>query len=549
MVLKQRPPLLVTVSTAVLLVLGGAAAYFGITQRLLTKVQPPASMALVPSDALVALTLTTDESQWNRLRQLGTSESQQVLDRWLMTWRDRILSANGYRFRTDIQPWIGDQITLAFLPKISADGNEQELVLVVPIADPVRAQVLISEPQAGSTWVGRDYQGVGIQSITTASGETFESAVLATKWLVLASGSKGIESVIDSFAGGSAMLDDNAYRQAFKHLTLPNALAQIYVNLPEAAETLVASSALPDINGGVAAVNLLPNGLDIEAATWLGPEDQPVYVDMVNTRSLTPQRFPDSTVMMMSTSNIGPLWQALNEAERLNAMLPITSETLAKGLKTQTGLDFENDVLPWLSGEMAFGLLPPAAEAPNPIGQLALVAEVASRDAAEVTWSELDEVMANRFRFDVKPLEVDSQPVTQLVSHYGGIAMGYGWLDTDVTFFGMGATVLDAIAPRPPKSLKTHRAFQTLLDISPQDNAGYFFMDIDGLNNFQDSLPFPKLPKSPLISAIKSIGVTASVEDERSLSYDIFIELPRGRRVRPLSGNKSKNESQGEQLE
>ena len=39
--------------------------------------------------------------------------------------------------------------------------------------------------------------------------------------------------------------------------------------------------------------------------------------------------------------------------------------------------DFENDVLPWLSGEMAFGLLPPAAESPASIGQLALVAEVA----------------------------------------------------------------------------------------------------------------------------------------------------------------------------
>ncbi|MGD1949287.1 MAG: DUF3352 domain-containing protein [Leptolyngbyaceae cyanobacterium] len=546
MVLKQRPPLLVTVSTAVLLVLGGAAAYLGISQRLSAKAQPPAGMALVPSDALVALTLTTDESQWNRLRQLGTPESQKVLDQWLVTWRDRILSANGYRFRPDIQPWVGEQITVAFLPKASANEDKAELVLVVPIADPVKAQELMAEPQEGITWVGRDYKGVGIQSVETATGETFESAVLATKWLVLTSGEKGIEAVIDSFEGGAAMLDDDAYRQAFKHLTTPTSLAQLYVNLPVAAETLAGSNALPDINGLVAAVNPLPNGLDIEASTWLGPEDQPVYVDMANTRSLTPQWLPESTVMMMSTSSIGPLWQALNEAERLNAVLPITSGSLAKGLKTQTGLDFENDVLPWLSGEMAFGLLPPAAESPTSIGQLALVAEVADREAAEATWSQLDEVMANRFRFDVKPSEVESQPVTQLVSHYGGIAMGYGWLGADVTFFGVGTTVVDAIAPRPETSLKANQAFQTLLDISPQDNAGYFFMDVNGLNNFQGSLPFPKLPENPLMSAIKSIGVTTRVQDERRLSYDIFIELPKGRRVTPLPSSNSENESQDE---
>lgn len=156
MVLKQRPPLLVTVSTAVLLVLGGTAAYFGIGSRLSPGPKLPMGMELVPSDALMALTLTTDENQWTRLRQLGTPESQRGLDRLLVTWRDRIISANGYRFRTDIQPWLGDQVTLAFLPKSAAGEDATEMVLVVPIEDSSKAQEILSEPQDGITWVGRD---------------------------------------------------------------------------------------------------------------------------------------------------------------------------------------------------------------------------------------------------------------------------------------------------------------------------------------------------------------------------------------------------------
>ena len=546
MVLKQRPPLLVTLSTAVLLVLGGAAAYFGIGQRLSPGPKLPVGMELVPDDALIAITLTTDENQWTRLRQLGSPESQKLLDRWLVTWRDRIISANGYRFRSDIQPWLGKQVTIAFLPK-TGEAETTELVAVVPIADATKAQEILAEPNEGISWVGRDYKDVAIQSITTTNGETYETTVLGSTWLVIASGTKGVEAVIDSFDGGASMATNEAYRRAFKHLQMPSALAQLYINAPVATEVLSGNDSLPGINGVVAAANLLPNGLDIEAATWLGPEDQPVYRDLKNSRSLTPQRLPESTVIMASTGSIGPIWRSLREAEQLNAILPVSTETLTKGLKSQTGLDLENDILPWLSGEFAFGLLPPAEtpKSPVPMGQLALVAEVADREAAERTWEQLNEVMENRFRFEVQTQEVNSQPVNQLVSFYGGISMGHGWLDKQVTFFGMGDEVLNAIAPRPSKSLRSKNAFKTLLDISPQDSSGYFFVDIDRLEELQGTLPFPTLPDGPIFSAIKSIGVTASVQDERSLRYDIFVELPRGRRVKPLpGGNVSKENSE-----
>ncbi|MEM9980365.1 MAG: DUF3352 domain-containing protein [Cyanobacteria bacterium P01_D01_bin.2] len=138
MVLKRWPSLLVTVGTAVFLVLGGAAAYLVVVQRLSARANIPAGMALVPKDALATLTLTTDATQWTRLRQLGTPESQKVLDRLLVTWRDRIISANGYRFRTDIQPWLGDQVTVAFLP--GAEQGTTEQVLLVPLSDPLQVK-------------------------------------------------------------------------------------------------------------------------------------------------------------------------------------------------------------------------------------------------------------------------------------------------------------------------------------------------------------------------------------------------------------------------
>ncbi|MEM9806713.1 MAG: DUF3352 domain-containing protein, partial [Cyanobacteria bacterium P01_D01_bin.56] len=460
-------------------------------------------------------------------------------------WRDRMLSAHGYRFRTDVEPWIGEQVTVALLPKTDAGESAADPVLIVPIAAPLKAQELLSKPKDTVTWVGRDYKNAKIQTITTNTGETFESTVLANEWLVLAASPKGVEAVIDSFEGEqTSLLDNGAYVAANKTLEMPSTFSQFYVNAPVAAEVFTGSDAL-GINGVVAAVDLLPNGLDIEAASWLGPEDQPAYRDMENNQAWTPRRLPESTVLMMSTSSIGPLWQSLGEAEGLSALLPIAPDALVKGLKTQTGLDFENDILPWLGEEMALGLLPPAVDASAmPMGQLALVADVADRKAAETTWAQLDEVMANRFRFNVESTQRDELPINQLVSHYGGIAMGHGWLEQDVTFFGLGTDVVTAIAPRPSRTLQANPAFQTLLELSPQETSGYFFVDFERLRELQGTLPFPTLPDAPVVSAIQSIGATTSVQNERTLRYDIFLELPKGRRVKPLpGGNISKADS------
>ena len=242
---------------------------------------------------------------------------------------------------------------------------------------------------------------------------------------------------------------------------------------------------------------------------------------------------------MLSTSSIGPLWQALSEAEGLNALLPISPTSLVEGLSNQTGLDFNTDLLPWLAGEVAFGLLPPSEteQAAVPMGQLALVAEVSDREAAESTWEQLNEVIVNRFRFDVEASEGELTSINQAISYYGGIAMGYGWLSDDVTFFGVGVDILNEIAPQPSKPIQANPTFQTLLDLSPQASSGYFFVDMERMEDLQGTLPFPPLPDAPMLSAVKAIGVTTSVIDERSLRYDAFIELPKGRRVRPLPQN------------
>ena len=123
----KRIPKLALVWAAVLLG-GGAIAYFNFSQHAPRSLSP-AGTQLVPQTALGTITLTTDELTWTKLRQFGTPDTQSQLDGLLDQRAAELFTANGYSFKRDIKPWIGDRVTIAILPAQSAaprDGPHRQ---------------------------------------------------------------------------------------------------------------------------------------------------------------------------------------------------------------------------------------------------------------------------------------------------------------------------------------------------------------------------------------------------------------------------------------
>ncbi|NJO10597.1 MAG: DUF3352 domain-containing protein [Leptolyngbyaceae cyanobacterium SL_1_1] len=172
----KKPPLLLTVGTALLLIGGGATAYWVWSRRAGLSAGLPAGSKLIPDEATLVVSVSTDERQWLRLRQLGTPETQAQLDQTLVRWRDRLLTSQGYSFQSDIAPWVADEITFALLPQPEIDDSgsapssenapdsalsednfnlQQPLIAVLPIADSIKAQEILgrsdlSDPSAST---------------------------------------------------------------------------------------------------------------------------------------------------------------------------------------------------------------------------------------------------------------------------------------------------------------------------------------------------------------------------------------------------------------
>ncbi|MEL6813588.1 MAG: DUF3352 domain-containing protein, partial [Cyanobacteria bacterium J06598_3] len=97
---------------AAFLIGGGAIAYLNFAQNAPRSLSP-AGTQLVPQSALATVTVTTDELTWIKLRQFGTEETQQQFDEVLKQWKNRLFTENGYSYKRDIKPWIGDRVTMA----------------------------------------------------------------------------------------------------------------------------------------------------------------------------------------------------------------------------------------------------------------------------------------------------------------------------------------------------------------------------------------------------------------------------------------------------
>lgn len=539
--IKQRPRSLL-IGAASLLVIGGVATYWGLTQRNSTL---PIGANLVPQEALMSFTVSTDQNQWQKLREFGTPETRLALAQGLADFQRRFLTASGYSYKNDIQPWVGDQATVAFLPSVvsPAPPEQQSIVWVLPIENPDRARQTFAGPgrSADQKLVERTHKGVRIQE-TQAAAQNYSVAVLEGRFLVATTIPKAMDQVIDAYQDGTSLVTLPGYRAALSQINHRQPFAQVYVNLPAAASRTTTSQSpragsdksatsgmlgkLEEYQGLGSTITLEPNGVQFKSISWLKPDSQK-KLQIENSAEDMPERLPADTLVMASGGDFKQVWQEYTQGAQSQLATPFDPDQFRANVQSATGMNFDQDFVNWMDGEFSLALLPAQGETLKGVG-LALMVETGDRQAAETTLKRLDEVMGSKFKLNVSQSNVGNQTLTTWKVPPGLPVASHGWLDDDVVFLTLGAPIEGTIAPRPQVELVEAELFEatTRSDLNP--NNGHFFVDVTQTLSLLDSSPLlPKL--SPRVrkfaNAIQAIGVTAAVNNERSTRYDIFVEL------------------------
>ncbi len=565
--LAKKPPLLITLGTALLLVGGGLAASWGVRLQAARAKGVPAGVRAVPQEAIAAVTLTTDLEQWETLRQFGTPETQTTFDAQLARWRDRWLTQYGLSFSEDIAPWVGDEVTLAWVSTVpaaadNADNTEpsvrlgsQSRLLLLPIADPEAAQAAAeSFPFEGEDPPEMTYRGVTLRSLamdTEGDAAPVLVGLLGTRLVLVAEDKAAAQQAIDAYKGGKTLADLPGYRRSFGEVGIPQSFAKLYLNVPVVTQLLAQSSqpAIPeelvqgfeDSRGLSATVELATQGIQVRATSWLGTDSDDAYVN-TNVVAQLPNYLPRDTLMMVSGGNFQQLWRDLSDRRTWSALTAFNPDNLALALQSSTGLTLEQDLLPWMSGEFAIALVPtpspPPSESalPLPAPGLVTLLQVSNRPQAEQAFAKLDGVLGNRYRFTLSQEPKGKVDLARWTSPFESFTLVRGWLDSSLAFLTIGHDTESAIVPVPRRSLATAPLFQLTTSGAPSQNNGHFYVNLEALTQTNNNLFVPPLPveNQGALRAIQALGVTATVLDEQRLRYDLFVALKRGNRPGPL---------------
>ncbi|MHC5670521.1 DUF3352 domain-containing protein [Nostoc sp.] len=556
---NKKPSLVLTLSAAGLLIGGGSIAYWLLSQR-----QPYWSDLLVganmiPGDALFAVSLTTDPQQWQQLRQFGTRETQTELDKNLVELRDRFLTNNGYDFQKDIAPWVGNDITIAFLapdtaskpsPKpVTTNGDaasdQQSMVMVLPVKNPEIAKSILAQPKTlkQGKWIDRTYEGIAIKQNQAQAGENFSAALLDGRFLVITDSPKTTERAIDAYKNKTSLATTGGFAENFQKIGNYQPFAQFYVNVPTAAKIAAASPNRPlpaqvlaqlQNNQGLAGtMTLEPEGIRFKGVSWLNPNSQRVLT-VENKAGEMQSRLPAETLMMLSGGNLQRLWGDYVLTSQGNPLSPIAPEQIRGSIKSFTNLDLDKDLLSWMKGEFSLSVIPTTPKQGSPddfrAGLVFMVQASDTKDgqslrqSAETSLKQLDDVMRNQYQFQVQPAKVAGQPVVNWVSPYGTLTATHGWLDGDVAFLVVGAPISDKIVPKPNNTLASTLPFQQTVPTEPNPTNGQFFLDVERtVKNLPPTILTTN--QQTLLDATRLIGMTSAVSDNRSNIYDIFIGL------------------------
>ncbi len=554
---KKNKSLLVTVAAAALLIGGGVGAYLVLTtQQTFRKVSGGAN--IVPQDAMMAIELSTDARQWEKLQQLGTMESRAAFERNLAELRDRFLTAYGYSYQRDIQPWVGDTVTIAFLrnqtlaPATAPEADsipyppaQQSMAMVLPIADTEAAREIFEQlrQQPQGEVSQRQYKGIKVLESQGAGELNYSLAVLDARYLIVTTSAEAMDRALDTYRGEPSLATIPGYAGAVAEIqTETPAFAQFYVNVPRAAAFASANSirtisneklkTLEDNQGIATTAVLTPEGLEFKTVSWLNPNSEKRFA-VENKATGMLERVPSDALMMLSGSNLRRVWDDYLRGAEANPVAPVAPEALRELFQEGTGMELEEDFLSWMEGEFALSLIPiPVSEGESQLAAgFALMVKASDRRAADRAFELLDQNMVAK-DFQVGEAVASGEPVVKWTAPFGGYVVIRGWLGGNVAFMTVGAPqVANLILPAPTTPIAENPAIARSLGLDDETQtsitlSGNFFMDTDRAFSPQN-LSLPQLPPSQKVwvDAIDSISMTFVVSSDRRTRYDTLVKF------------------------
>ncbi|MEH2141747.1 DUF3352 domain-containing protein [Nostoc sp.] len=489
---------------------------------------------------------------------LANPDRLQALEREeeLSKLKTSLFAKSGIDYKQDIQPWLGNEITLAIttldIDRDLENGQQPGYLLALSTQQPEKSREFVEllfskRALAGANLAVEQYKGVKLISDNSQpEQDLLAGAVVGEDFVLFANDPKVLRDAINNVQAPDLNLTSSPeYQKATKQLP-KGGLAVAFLNLPIVAKWQ--GLELPEqlYNSQIISLALNPKGLLAETTFLTSSEIVPPSSPLSKPVAAL-QYIPASAGLAISGSNlsnlgdsdVAKLWKQAT-ATIYGSKEDVVSR-LAKPLadiQKRWGINFPEDIFSWVQGEYAIALLPEEQTTPH------WIFVVEKSEAVEQGLTRLDAIASSN-GLSINLLTIDKQKIfawTELTTatKKSDVKEGASFsIETKVRglhttlgnyeIFTSDLETMDEILTTKDNSIIDNPNFKDSIAAIPLPNQGYIYLDwTKSQNLLERQVPILKLVEvlgKPFFNNLRSLTVSSYGTDTRSLKGGVFFKL------------------------
>ncbi|MBD1923248.1 DUF3352 domain-containing protein [Microcoleus sp. FACHB-831] len=515
----------------------------------------PEAAMFVPSQAPAMVSLLVNPDRLDGFEKIVASLGEGKRSRLdLDELKQNLLANTGVDYQRDIQPWLGDEITLAVttldFDREAQNGKQPGYLLAATTKDPEKSKEFVQlfwqkQSELETDLVFEQYQGVKLiyKNQTSEKKKSVASAVVGDRFVLFANDPKVLRDAINNVQAPTLSLSNSSsYQLALQSITQPR-IALSFVNLPALTERIgnnSASLAPKGYESLAIALSLNNQGILAETALLGGSNEKITATTPTLSQPVAAlQYIPQTSGFVAASTNLNQLWDRLQPAlSGDNTLSQFLNQSIAS-LQDRWGIQLPADIFSWVEGEYALALLPrPDRNYPDWI----FVAE--KSDKAESGIEHLDAVAKQRgFSIGSLPLEdrdisawtkLTTATATKEGKQNGPVVLNAQVQGVHATagkyeIFTTSIEAMDRALKASSDPLVVSGNFKDAIAPFTTPNNGYLYVDWAASQSLLERqvpiLPFVELVGKPLFDNLRSLSLTSQGASDGVQRSQIFFRL------------------------
>ncbi|MBE9199360.1 MULTISPECIES: DUF3352 domain-containing protein [unclassified Nodularia (in: cyanobacteria)] len=536
------------VAGAIALLIMSAGLYWFFAKspvNLLASTSSPNAAIFVSKLAPVTVSLLTNPERLQSLERQGE----------LSQLKTSLLAKSGINYKQDIQPWLGNEITLSVttvdIDRDAENGRQPGYLMALATDKPEKSREFLDllfsrRVLAGANLAVEEYEGVKLISDSQPQPDSLAGAVV-DGFVLFANDRSVLRDAINNVQAPDLNLSSSSqYQKATQQLPKAS-LATAFLNLPAVAEWQGLELPEAIFHSQIISLSLNSKGLLAETNFLTDSEIIPASAPLSQTVKAL-EYIPDAAGLVISSShldNLGKsdlaqLWTQVKTALSGSGTDAISTlvKPLAEVQKSQ-GINLAEDIFNWVKGEYALAVLPHAGEGaagwvfvvekledvPEGISRLDAIASSRGLSISSFNlnqqkifaWTELNAVS--------KETETKASPAFAIEAKVQGVHTTLG----NYEIFASNLETLNEVITTKKGSLISDDNFQDSIATIPQPNQGYVYLDwTKSKTLLERQLPILQLVEvvgKPFFQNLRSLTISSYGHEKGLLKGGILFRL------------------------